>query len=543
MMTQRPLGQDRANWPGQPTEGAISLTLDTSREQDRLRRSQRPRTGMPTFWAPKLAHGSRFGDKHQMRPKSGGLKFLIYSVAAADMFSRLGDADCRWQKGYLLPLIYVIAALPLILFLSFFRQPIGVADEWAHIARAAQLMDGHLFTQVAEAGKPPMGSIDPNFMSLTDQVHARRNEGMATLLPDIAPLHWTDQRALANYNSSVYFPAPYIVSMAALKVSSLLKLSIVSALQVANLFNGLICVAIAALAIALAPRAKTVIFVIAILPMTLFLFASASPDGPLISSALVVFALLARVLADRTSSPALFTLLAALLTVVAATKLPYLPFALSLIVATWLGSTVQRPSWVVPAGATLVVATVSIGWTVITNAGAIDVNWGAGVANPSEQIAFLLGKPLAIVTIAKETLGKWGVSYLHQMVGFLGWHDAPITVAGQAILLTLIMVTFVLDAPSAPFGRARLVTLLGLLASVGAIFASLFIATNPVGSLRPIEGVQGRYFLPLLPFLALLAPLALHFPGRKTLLALTLAVAVPVSTFELMRTVIDRYYA
>jgi len=52
-----------------------------------------------------------------------------------------------------------------------------------------------------------------------------------------------------------------------------------------------------------------------------------------------------------------------------------------------------------------------------------------------------------------------------------------------------------------------LITLTAILLAVGAVFFSLYVIWTPVGA-PVIDGVQGRYFLPIAPFLAVAFPAA-----------------------------------
>jgi uncharacterized membrane protein len=81
------------------------------------------------------------------------------------------------------------------------------------------------------------------------------------------------------------------------------------------------------------------------------------------------------------------------------------------------------------------------------------------------------------------------------------------------------------------------------LASVGAIFFAIYVAVNKVASLGPILAVQGRYFLPILPFFMLVSPYRISSDAIRTAaIAVVLAAAI-LSNFEVLRAVIFRYYA
>lgn len=450
--------------------------------------------------------------------------------------------DLTEAHPFALPLIYLLATLPIIIFLAYFRQPIGVADEWSHIARAAQLADGTVFTEVAEQGQEPQGSIDPQFHKMTQEIHARRHDPLAILMPDINAYHWTEERILKNYNSSVYIPVPYAISIAAIHYGQYFQYSIVKTLQILNLWNGIVCIVLVAVAMALCRRGRFIIFAIAALPMSLYLFASASPDGPLISSALLVFALMNRTIETGSLSGRSLIFATLFAALIAGTKLPYLPAMVAIIVGLWCFAREQRPAWPALLASLTVVVLVPLIWTSASNAGAVDASWSGRMIAPSEQIAFLLQTPLAIFHIAQATFETFGWRYPHEMVGYLGWLDAPISWNGAMLLLFLLVTVVLLDRPDRSVGRARWGIATGLLLSLGGIFLSLYIAFNPVGSLTGIAGVQGRYFLPLLAFFAFLFPSSALRPWKLRSAMLSVILLVLVSQVELIQTVINRYY-
>ena len=92
-----------------------------------------------------------------------------------------------------------------------------------------------------------------------------------------------------------------------------------------------------------------------------------------------------------------------------------------------------------------------------------------------------------------------------QIIGVLGWLDAYLPRFTYALLGLGLLATLAMDGVSV---RPLLRWIVGaaIAASFGLIFASLYLTWNPLRSLEPIRGIQGRYFLPLLPFVAFLIP-------------------------------------
>jgi uncharacterized membrane protein len=151
-----------------------------------------------------------------------------------------------------------------------------------------------------------------------------------------------------------------------------------------------------------------------------------------------------------------------------------------------------------------------------------------------------------------------GGFYLASFVGVLGWLDAPFRHGYYNLSLVMFSALFLatvvfagVQNPARPADRAS--ALAAFAASVGMVFASLYLTWTPVGN-AIVEGVQGRYFLPLAPILALaLSPVGTSVtPGvvdRGRIASLVRAACVgivlsfPFVTFvELINLVVNRWY-
>jgi uncharacterized membrane protein len=179
-------------------------------------------------------------------------------------------------------------------------------------------------------------------------------------------------------------------------------------------------------------------------------------------------------------------------------------------------------------------------WTEISNAGAVRHS-SRIQTSPSEQLAFLLSHPLEIPGLALSTLSVHSHEYLAQIIGVLGWLDAPLPLIAYVTLGLGLAAMFVMDGVSVQ-PLVRWVTLAGLIVSVALIFLSLYLIWNPLASLGPIEGVQGRYFLPLVPFLAFVIPKPKRFTSENLKLSIFTICGV-VSGLATIATIIKRYYA
>ena len=135
------------------------------------------------------------------------------------------------------------------------------------------------------------------------------------------------------------------------------------------------------------------------------------------------------------------------------------------------------------------------------------------------QFRYIIDNPLGTLAIARNTLTKYGYNYVREFVGVLGWLDAPapgwfVALAKSMVVASFIWVAAFADLDAVTIGRVRSLPVslsaMMLLASA-AVFGALYLIWSPVGS-PLVEGVQGRYFLPIA---CVLAPLALSLHGWR----------------------------
>jgi len=163
---------------------------------------------------------------------------------------------------------------------------------------------------------------------------------------------------------------------------------------------------------------------------------------------------------------------------------------------------------------------------------------------PSVQLENLLSNPLqfALLVIRSYSYNAW--SYLATSIGVLGWLDTSmpslftLSYAGMLLAVALIDSTATVRIDI----WHRLVMMGVWLLILGSISAALYITWTPVGQ-DHIEGIQGRYFIPIIPlFLLVLHTHAISLDRATTRLP---RIVIPYSFMSLVVTllvIVDRYY-
>jgi uncharacterized membrane protein len=193
-----------------------------------------------------------------------------------------------------------------------------------------------------------------------------------------------------------------------------------------------------------------------------------------------------------------------------------------------------------------VVLAAGMGWSALISAvGAPNVGAFQG-SNPGAQLALVLSEPWRIPAVAHATLAQMWLGYAYSFVGVLGWLDTllplPYYRAAGAMLLVAALATLLGEQRATAGGARPLWLAAAVVVSIGGIFGILYLTWSPPGH-AVVNGVQGRYFLPLAMLLGAALPclaIARLAPLRRLLVA-AVAVFPAVSLGITMNTVIARF--
>jgi uncharacterized membrane protein len=388
-----------------------------------------------------------------------------YGVGGGDLLSSVSDDKGR--KGLFLPV-------------SFYRQ-FNVFESWQSVNRGGGFSYRRVFEQY------------------------RADENASIEVPDRTVF-------VAYGGSEGYSPAAYLPQAAAAALARGAAFGFLETfylMRFAGLFG---MTAIIVYAIALTPALKWTFVAIALLPSALYGRAVINADAAALGYSLVLVAMFLRVIVGipMTATPAgsVWMLLCVL------SKPPNVVFVL----LEWLGHSpafLRRRFWFI-AAVTLPALGAALLWTVVSSA---DVAaWrlveltGANAEqfSPGWKLRFMMANPLAFPSALLGLLTKTDpLEFWRQLIGVLGLFDTVLRSWFYDVISILLIATFV-----SPLGKGRrlacvLASLCTALAYCFAIFLIFYLIWTPVYA-DQIWGVQGRYFVPVLPLLAAAVAAALN---------------------------------
>lgn len=424
-------------------------------------------------------------------------------------------------------ILFVVCALPTGILLAT-RTPMGqVADEPAHIARADGLLTGQIlgfrviFTGPKTHFKFPISGVDANEGIVAASV-AELPPGPVHALSDkrraaAKAIKWSKSAEFdVAPNTVQYFPFFYLPGSIGIELARLTGHRPLAALFMGRIMMTLSYVAMGAAALFFAAWGRGVLFTVLMMPMALSLGASFNQDGQLFAATALGCALL-------TANPATHQrrrLFGIILFVLMICSKP--PYGLLLFVAL---TPLAAPDLIRRFLKLSLFAIPPIVWVILMMIFSMVIfNWPPyhpgplwpGSPNhifhgtsPSDNLRVLLAHPLDFIILPVKLLIDQGNNFAMSGVGVLGWLSiilAPWQYMGWYAATITAILGLVFSKSTWRITTADTLLVLALvLLTVVSIELAQYLSWTKVGYAE-IQGVTGRYFLLLLPFLILGAP-------------------------------------
>lgn len=402
-------------------------------------------------------------------------------------------------------------------------------DEPAHVFRAYQVAHGGLVAQEAEdipgiSDGDPGGYVPKAWSELFDEAHFTRgfddDPSFRDLdWPALAAIHDDGTTGWQTFTNTVqYPPVAYVPQVVAIRVGEGLGLGVLAQLELGRAF-GLLAVAGLLLAAArLTPVGRLAFFAVGLLPSVVGQAAAFSADGVTIGLCFLATALALR-WGLRVGAPTWWRWvgLGLLFVAVALVKPTYAPIAVVAAVIPVLNPAARRLWHLVGAGAVIAIAAgVTLGWLRATSWVTQGVN---PLNHPDQQRAFLLGHPLVFVkAVFRSVVLDYPTGLTTEkgeiwrgVFGSFSWLRAPLPMAFVVLLVIALVLSMLVTERHERLAVTtlrrgvlwRVVVAVAIAIVVVGVCLALYIYYT-VDRGQWLQGLQGRYFLPVVPALMLL---------------------------------------
>ena len=424
---------------------------------------------------------------------------------------------------------FILVALPTLLILATLT-PLGESpDEPNHAARAASILNGQWLGHRMQLTHPEDNTpfvvagvdIDPGysraFLNLPSLPLAAHKPVSLEMVVSTFRARWFGSAVFSEAsNTAGYAPIFYFPSALGMGLARLVRSGPMETVLSGRVFNAIFYMLIGYVALRSSVHIRPALFALLTLPMSLYLGATINQDGPLIATAALASALLSK------GGRSYWAGTAALACVVVA-KPPYMPLALVVLAA------LSGEAWSAKKhiGGLLLIVLLGSAWAATSwlfvnvpflrlpyHPGPLwpaDPNIYSHSTDPAAQMRVLTAHPMRFISLPLDAFSSIWRFLLVTAVGRLGSLDFNLPnwiywmwfISLPTAMLATTMVSSSQDAESPPTNfRTKSIslalTLVGCVASLYGIFLLQYLTWTDVGH-QTIDGMQGRYLLPILP--------------------------------------------
>lgn len=428
--------------------------------------------------------------------------------------------------------IFLISACVLALFYQFITVPVSVPDEDAHLTMTYHYSNILMGKDSKEElfqlnGQMVSGEKDRRLMSLPTTVNRESYYGIFAVMDakdvEILTLHERDINATA---------VSYLPGILGMTLGRLLQLPIMKTIYMGRFFSCVAYIGLCYFGIKKIPGNKGTLALVALLPISLHLGSSFSYDSLLLGGA-IFFTGLVFLLYEQKKEVSVTQLLLLVLSVLILTSGKGIYFImlgmLVFVPAKVWGGKLKQKLYLTALGSLSAISFVANMGALLTKRGEV------ALENSSMQTSIIWEKPIEFLFLAINTLISLVDIYFRGLFGgYLGWFqfEVPVVVSIIAMILLLISTFYVseqsvLIKKEVRFGGIAVFLLLGAASLAAAISWNSENATT-------IGGVQGRYFLQVLPFALLSISSLKQLELKKDISRLLILCMVCINVYTLL---------
>lgn len=436
-----------------------------------------------------------------------------------------------------LPQLFLVIGLTLGLGFIVVRPPGAVPDEFAHASKIALMSAGQLVGADEGRERPQLlGNYGP-FQKVHGQKFSRdelAEVATAPLACDDVPRQGV--AAPAGASPLMYLP-PWIGHTVTCRIEGDFGLYYYGS-QFVNL---LLYLALGFVGLKAAGFGRWALFVIASVPMSFYLATSLSYDANMLALCIAYLGIVSGVSSGRltTTGRAQWGLLGlGVLLALSKPLMGWIFFAPWVCLAIICNGWSQRLRWLFITS--LIPAAIHAVWIFRLSSG------GEGYVRPDVEsvngMGALVAAPLVYLKMLVGTaFSNTGQEILQGVVGVFGWLDIYPPDYFYSISALAIFGALALNSSAKPSGFRTGVFAWGIVLMVIVIMCIPFYAFwTPPGS-PVIQGLQGRYFIPLAAFVAMLCSFSIPTAWRGPIAALVV-LSVPVMSAIAFISILSRYY-
>ncbi len=431
-----------------------------------------------------------------------GLVEILVEIVLISLVYYLRKKGTSLEKQFLLVAI-VLGAMFIILL-----PPGQSPDEITHFRRAYGISEGILVPNEKVDDSGAVGSDIP-----INTVFLERNASHGTYLEITKQIGLSsEETSKQSYTSAaLYNFICYIPQALAVLIGKILNFSVLGIAYLMEIFDFIVWTFFIYFAIKLIPRFKIIVMFIALFPITLQEATSLSPDALTIGLSVFFISYILYLAYEQKKklSKKQLAILLVISLVIGLCKIVYLPLVLLLLIIPVEKFGSKKKKWIFLCVLFSMVAILNLTWLAVSSNYLIEYRTGV---DSKTQLMGILKNPVTYLMVVIRTLNAcwqdWALNTFGLTLGYFNF------VLPSILFFTSFAITVLLFGQRSEALKIkkfdRIMFALVFLIIVMLILTSLYMQWNPVGS-SIIEGVQGRYFLPIM----LLVPIMISRRSNK----------------------------
>lgn len=415
---------------------------------------------------------------------------VILEAVAFLVLRRMRKKNAPTEKKFLFMAIF-LGALFIIL------MPLGeIPDEVTHFRRAYGVTQGHFIAENREdgAGNEMPSNIMDNFS--VNPYSGAYKDSWDNLWEGVSE----EENFQIYTNTAIYNPICYLPQIIGAAIGRIFGMSIAGMAYLMRVLNFAVFVALIYFAIKISPKFKTIILFIALLPIAIQEGVSLSPDA--LTNGLSIF-MVAYVLYLRYGKTTKMKRAELITLYVMAVLIGFLKIVYAPLVLLYLTIPVERfgskkAKWLNLGGIAAAMLVFNGVWLWISMKVPFATMRQDVYINTGAQLKGIVKAPVRYAKVVADSVDAWSYHWLWNMLGMeLGAFS--FRVPATMMLATLVVLVIVLTQREDLEVKKsdKMIYLLVMFLIIGAMLTTLYLQWTEVGA-GIIDGIQGRYFLPIL---------------------------------------------
>jgi uncharacterized membrane protein len=381
-------------------------------------------------------------------------------------------------------------------------------DEITHLARIWEISGGYLIPNQRLSQGPylPMAFVDISY---------RNQFFYDPVSPDFFSTHGNERINWNNFlnhqTRSVYFPTLYLPQAFAVGLlGRVLNAPVLLIVTICRLLYLLGYILLAYCAIRLIPFGKWLLLVLTVAPMAMFQAATISPDSYTNGACFLFIAWVLRLsFQEKPINWKQLWLTIGITTLLLSVKINAVFLLPLLLLLVFKGFAAKKMLPILAGAVGLLFAVEVVGWNALAYSKYYVNMPGFGVLG---QLAYIISNPAHVGAILVHDFFIHGIAYLREWVAVYGYNAGQVPPVTYVLFVVVLVAAWLLSPAEKSLNTRTRITLI-LTGIAGCFFTILilYLSFTRIGS-TSIDGVQGRYFIPVIPVLLLGL-----VPGRELL--------------------------